>query len=454
LWTRLAPEPTSGGGMPDADVPVRWELARDEGLREVVAEGVATATTAHGHSVHVDVDGLDPVTTYWYRFTVGDFESPVGRTRTLPAPGDSTERLAFAFASCQNRQDGYWTAYPHLVEEDLDFVLFLGDYIYESGPNPAKLRPHPPQAQDLAGYRDRYGLYKGDPGLQAAHAAYPWLVIWDDHEVDNDYAGDVPEEPDEAFLERRAVAYQVWWEHNAVRLDPPDGAELVIHRSFEVGDLARIFLLDGRQYRSDQPCEADIGPVCEAGDDPARTLLGDEQESWLFEGLDRSDARWNVLAQPVVMSKVAIPLGETTLFNLDQWDGYVPARTRLLDHLGQGQATNPIVLSGDIHVSGVGDLMADFDDPGSEVVGAEFVVTSISSLFEPAFIDIFEAALAANPHVKYGEARSRGYVRCEVTPESWRADFRYVDGIDTETSPIRTASSWVVEDGRPGVRSA
>jgi alkaline phosphatase D len=455
LWTRLAPEPTDGGGMPDQEVSVVWEVAEDERFARIARDGVATASPRLGHSVHVDVGGLDPARPYWYRFRVGDFESPVGRTRTLPPPDGSPERLRFAFASCQNHQDGYWTSYPHLADEDLDLVLFLGDYIYQGGPNPLRLRPHPPEVRDLTGYRNRYGLYKSEATLQAAHAAHPWVVTWDDHEVDNNYGGDSPQEPDPAFLDRRADAYQAWYEHQPVRLDPPDGARLRVYRSFDVGDLARINLLDTRQYRSDQPCGAtDVGPACPAVDDPDRTLLGEEQEAWLFDALDRSEARWNVLAQQVVLSRTAVPLGPTTFYNLDQWDGYVPARDRVIDYLGERRPANPVVLSGDIHASGVGDLKADFDDPDSDTVGVELVGTSISSLFREEFLEIFETAVRANPHVAYADARSRGYVRCEVTPEAWQADYRFVETITRRESPIRTASSWIVEADRPGARPA
>src|SRR5215212_81695 len=336
LWTRLAPDPVHGGGMPDADLPVVWEVGRDERIRDVVASVVATASPRHAHSVHVDATGLEPARTYWYRFRVGEEESPVGRTRTAPEDDANPERLRFAFASCSHWQDGYWTAYPHLAEEDLDLVVFLGDYIYEGDPNPAKVRQHnSPRVRTLEGYRNRYGLYKGDAGLQAVHAAFPWLSVWDDHEVANDYGGDTEPlgTPPDEFLRRRAGAYQAWYEHMPVRLEAPRGPDYRMYRSMPYGRLAAFHLLDERQYRDPLACDASIGTLCEEAEDPARTMLGEDQERWLAERLHRSGATWDVLANSVVLSKTAIPIGGQDIFNLDQWDGYPPARQRMLDLL-------------------------------------------------------------------------------------------------------------------------
>jgi alkaline phosphatase D len=455
LWTRLATDPVDGGGMPDADLPVVWELAGDERISDVVASGVATASPRLGHSVHVDAQGLDPARTYWYRFRVGDEESPVGRTRTAPAEDATPERLRFGFASCSHWQDGYWTAYPHLAEEDLDLVVFLGDYIYEGDPDPEAVRVHnSPRVMDLEGYRNRYGLYKGDAGLQAVHAAFPWVSTWDDHEVANDYGSDVDPRgaPPEQFLQRRAEAYQAWYEHLPVRLEPPTGPDYRINRTVPFGRLAAFHLLDERQYRSAPVCGAEIGPVCDEATDPARTMLGEDQERWLADQLDASPATWDVLANSVVLSKTPVPIGDQVLFNLDQWDGYPPARQRVLDLLAERRDGNRVVITGDIHASGVADMWQDFEDDRSPVIGTELVGTSVSSEFDEAYLDIAEEAVRQAPWVQFFEARRRGYVAVEATSDALRADYRLVAGTATPESTIETASSWVVEAGKPGAQ--
>ena len=264
LWTRLAPDPLNGGGMPAVDVPVGWEVATDDAFTQVVASGTTIATPAHGHTVHVDATGLAPDTWFHYRFTASGFTSPVGRTRTAPAAGSSPASMRFAFASCQNWPAGYYTAHRALAAEDVDVVHFLGDYIYENG-SQGPVRPHnSPEITTLTAYRNRYALYRGDPDLQASHAAFPWIITWDDHEVENNYAGLNPQDPADAatFAARRAVAYQAWWEHQPVRLPAPTGPDLTIRRSFDWGDLARFAVVDGRQHRSDQACGDSLGPPC------------------------------------------------------------------------------------------------------------------------------------------------------------------------------------------------
>jgi alkaline phosphatase D len=457
LWTRLATDPVNGGGMPDTDLPVVWELASDDRIRDVVASGVATASPRLAHSVHVDAGGLEPARTYWYRFRVGDEESPVGRTRTAPAEDATPERFRFAFASCSHWQDGYWTPYPHLAEEDLDMVVFLGDYVYEGDPDPTAVRVHnSPRVTTLEAYRNRYGLYKGDAGLQAVHAAFPWLSTWDDHEVANNYGGDVEPlgTPPEAFLQRRAAAYQAWYEHLPVRLEPPTGPDYGINRTVPFGRLAAFHLLDERQYRSAPVCDAEIGPVCEEATDPRRSMLGEAQEAWLADQLGSSPATWDVLANSVILSKTPVPLGDQVFFNLDQWDGYPSAQKRMLDLLAERPDGNRVIITGDIHAGGVGDLWRDFDDDRSPVIGTELVGTSISSDFSEAYLDIAEQAVRQAPWVHFFDARHRGYVSVEATPDALRADYRFVAATDTPESTIETASSWAVEAGNPGAHEA
>lgn len=458
LWTRLVADPlTVGGGLPDEPVPVRWEVARDEGFGDVVAEGDAVADPVLAHAVHVDPGGLDADTWYWYRFQVGDQVSPVGRTRTAPGAGSGPDRLRFAFASCQNRQSGYWGAHEHLAAEDVDLIVFLGDYVYEEEPIEGAVRVgETPAPVDLAGYRLRYGEYKSDPALQASHARAPWLCTWDDHEVQNNYAGEVANRDDgtpvprDEFLARRAAAYQAYYEHMPVRVEPPDDGELTLHRELAWGSLARFFVLDTRQHRSDQACDLDqdVGPRCDGVGDDERTMLGEDQEAWLGEALAASDATWNVLAQQVIVSKLDVPVGDLEVVNLDQWDGYPAARRRLAEQLAG--VRNPTVVTGDIHASGVGVVTRDPDDPGSGPLAAELIGTSISSLFPADYLDLVEEAADASPTIRYADARRRGYVVCQVTADELRADFRFVSTTSTpDGTEVETGASWLVRDGDP-----
>jgi alkaline phosphatase D len=451
LWTRLAPDPlVPGGGMPAAAAPVRWFVGTDDALRDVVRDGTFVTDTDRAHTVHVAVDGLDPDRPYWYRFAVGDHETPIARTRTLPEPDATVSRLTFGFVSCQNWTDGFYDAYRDLATHDLDLVVHLGDYIYESGLDGVR-RHDREEVITLDQYRARYALYKGDPHLVAAHAIAPWLVTWDDHEVENNYTGLHPEadsttpDPD-AFAERRAAAYRAWWEHTPTRLAPPTGPDLRIHRRADFGRLARFHVLDTRQYRSEVACEntSDIGDVCDEAFDPALTTLGTEQERWLFDGLTESAATWNVLAQQVVFSRFEFVPGELDIYNLDQWDGYPAARDRILRFLAEERPSNPVVITGDIHSSGVADIKADFADPASRVVGTELVGTSISSDAPAELVAVVPVAVGNNPHVKWADASKRGWVRCEVTPDEWHAEYRLVDDALVEGSEVRTATRWVI----------
>jgi alkaline phosphatase D len=453
LWARLAPEPLAGGGMPAVDVPVRWQVAKDRAFARIVQEGTAVASPAWGHSVHVDVRRLRPDSRFFYRFLVGDEASPVGRTRTAPAAG-TFRPLRFLFASCQNWRDGYWPAWSHAAEEGADLVVHLGDYIYESGVSGGGgIRQHnSPEVRTLDEYRNRYGLYKGDPALQAAHAACPWVVTWDDHEVENNYAGLLPEGPAEAaaFPARRAAAYQAWWEHQPVRLPPPDGWNLRVYRALDWGTLARFHVIDSRQYRSDQACSttSDLGQDCPDRHLPDRTLLGPAQEVWLGQSLLSSDATWDVLANQVVFT--SMPLAGT-IFNFDQWDGYPAARTRVIQQLAAAGTENPIVITGDIHAAGVADVIDE--PPGSPAVATEFVGTSISSRFDPALADAAEQLIGALPHVRYANVRQRGYVRCDVDDVEFVARFQMVESVTTPTSPLTTAATWTVTAGIIGAES-
>ncbi len=457
LWTRLAPDPLNGGGMGAENVPVRWRVALDENMKKVLWRGEAIATPELGHSVHVVVDGLIPGRWYWYQFQVGNEVSPIGRTRTAPFPGRKIKQFRFAFASCQNWEQGYYAAYKHMAQEELDLVVHLGDYIYEGAARSDSLRPHNGQEPvTLEEYRNRHALYKTDRDLQAVHAAFPWLVTWDDHEVDNNWADEIPQDPEkqsrDEFLARRAAAFQVYYEHMPLRpFSKPRGIDMQLYRRFSFGDLVEFNVLDTRQYRSDQPCDDGIKPRCAEALDKNATMTGSEQERWLFEGLNRTQARWNILAQQVVFTQHDWAAGETAAFNLDAWDGYVAARSRILNFLNQRKPSNPVVITGDTHSSWVSDLKADFNNPSSAVVGTEFVGTSITSGFSAS--DRIEAALPESPWVKYFNGRQRGYVLCDLTQERWRSDYRLLpqsadDGptVPDPNAPITTVASFELPD--------
>ncbi|HZM83150.1 MAG TPA: alkaline phosphatase D family protein [Candidatus Limnocylindrales bacterium] len=465
LWTRLL------GGVPDRPIEVAWQVARDEGFRHVVRSGTEKARPQLAHSVHVDPHGLLPGHEYFYRFKALGQISPVGRTRTAPWPWQMPSRLRFGIVNCQDFQNGYWPAYDGLAGEDLDLVVHLGDYIYEYDPHSrfadrnhtVPQTPGLDQLQTLADYRARHAQYKGDPALQAAHASFPWVVTWDDHETENNYATLIDEIDDtgaqrqtpQQFAAQRAAAYQAYFEHMPIRVHlRPGSSDLRIFRRFDFGRLMRLNVLDTRQYRTDQPggFPGDLG-LPEAGTGNVNgTLTGEDQERWLKGGLDHSNAAWNVIAQQVMMSRIKLPnpAGPVPpiLANLDQWDGYAPQRTRLLQHLADRHVANPVVLAGDIHSTWFSELRVDFDQPQSAPVAVEFTATSVSSDFPIAF----DAPLKAinpilNPHVRYFDGSKRGYLRVSVDPSLWRTDVRNVDTIEVRRTPVSTTASYVVESG-------
>ncbi len=466
LWTRLLPtEP-----LPATDIDVNWEIATDTEMANIVATGSAIAVAALGHSVHVDATGLDADTEYYYRFRVGEFETNPARTHTFAAAGTTPEHFRFAFSSCQNWEQGYYTAYRDLVEQgNIDAFVFLGDYIYEyaSGDySDARGRTTDQnfECETVEQYRQRYALYQTDPLLQAAHALVPWIITWDDHEVDNDYAAAISEDNAirEEFLARRAAGYQAWYEHMPVRLDPPSGPDYPIYRSFAHGDLLRFHVLDTRQYRADQQRGDQLLPALgdavqfrdnELAFSPEQTMLGNEQHQWLVDGVGASEAIWDVLAQQVFMfGGNAVQGADPPVVVVDTWDGYAGARQTLLEAIGP-VADNLIVLTGDFHSAAVADLRADPFDLTKPIVGSEFMGSSISSSFfddDQIVTDLVTATLAANPQLKWLNTQ-RGYTLCDVTPGRWRATYRAVTDQFDEASPVETVSEWEVTAGTPGV---
>ena len=462
LWTRLAPEPLAGGGMPMAPVEVEWQVGSDEGLRHVVREGTAIARPELAHSVHVEVDGLAPGRDYWYRFRVGRELSGIGRTRTAPAPGAALDRLRFATCGCSNYESGHFTALRHLADEHLDFVFHSGDYIYEyraDGGRYGKVREHlGDEIYSLIDYRNRYAQYKKDPDLIAAHAAAPFIVSLDDHEVSNNWAAATDERntPPEVFLLRRAAAFQAYYEHMPLRRRAfPSGSGLRLHRGFRFGDLVDLTALDTRQYRSPQACHHRTRRGCAELADATRTMLGTDQERWLGARLDANASRWKVIAQQVpVFGGGSRGAASTNPHLLDQWPGYPAARERLLGGIVERGLENVVFLSGDVHMHWGAGVPRDLAEPDGLSVAVEFTNTSISSGGDGHDVAPWWEAIRADcPHVGYHGAR-RGYVVCEVTRDVWQTDFMTVDRVETPGGALSCGGRVVVERGRAVTHAA
>ena len=433
LWTRLAIDRGSASyGKPQS---VAWSVAADPAMKIVVGRGTVSAAPEWDYAVHVEPDGLQPGRPYWYRFQAGGQTSTIGRTRTAPAAGAALRSLRFAVASCQHFEQGYFAAHRHLAAEALDFILFLGDYIYESHSKQAAVRRHP------------------TADLQAAHAAFPWIVTWDDHEVVNDYAGTVS--PDgwtvASFTKQRAAAYRAFYENMPLReAARPDGAGAQLYRQLSFGQLLRLLVLDTRQHRTRQPCSNRLWQVCSETDDPRASMMGDTQEAWLSAALRRSHARWNCLGQQVPMTRMLLPTKKGELIKTDAWDGYAAARARLLRFIADAKIGNPIVLTGDAHNTWIADLKENIGDAGAPTVATEFIGSSISSGGDGASMTgAAKLILGRNRHIRYFNGK-RGYLRCEVTPETWRTDVQTVDFVRARGGAISTAATFVVRNGTVG----
>jgi alkaline phosphatase D len=461
LWTRLAPRPLEPeGGMPRENVEVTWQVADDEAMTKVVKSGTATATPQLAHSVHVEVDDLEPDRWYWYGFHSGDAKSRVGRVRTMPVDGASPQQLRLAFASCQHYEQGLFTAYENMVRDELDVVFHLGDYIYEYPGVERRVRKHiGAEARTLDDYRIRYAQYKTDPNLQRAHAHCPWVLTPDDHEVENDYAGSIAEErgvdPIE-FLERRARAYQAYYEMMPLRKGSlPQGPDMRLYRTIRFGRLAEFQVLDTRQYRTDQPNGDRRSPLNDAALDAKNTMLGPSQAGWLQARLLESQATWNVLAQQVMMGMTGYRSSERELiYSMDQWPGYAHERIQLVKFLAERRVMNPVVLTGDIHSNWVNELRADDREHDSPVIATEFVGTSISTGgngYDKARNQ--DRLLADNPGVKFHNGQ-RGYVRCNISPRVWRSDYQVLEQVTQPGAVAMTKATFVVEAGKPGATGA
>jgi alkaline phosphatase D len=475
LWTKLTPKSF------DKEASVQWTIASDPNCTRVIRNGTFTTGVQRDFTVKVDATGLNPATTYYYRFEALGAHSPIGRTRTLPV--GSVERLRFAVASCSNYPQGYFNAYARIAERhDLDFVLHLGDYIYEyelgyySNPALAGIRDVVPATEvvTLTDYRLRHALYKSDPDLQEVHRQHPFICAWDDHEFANDtYAGGAENhnrekgEGDWRVRERSAIrAYQ---EYMPIRSRSLDDAKT--YRSFKFGSLADIVMLDTRFHGRTKQIEVEQGTELRADDrdllNPNRTLLGFDQERWLKRELSASKQRgaaWRLLGQQVMMAQLSLTKGET-LRNADQWDGYAPARDRLFNHLLQQRIDNTVVLSADIHSSWCNDLTARPWDEGAYnpstgkgAVGVEFIAPAVSSpgpIRDPVDAVNRAKTLPTNsPHIKYVEFLQRGYVLMDVTRKQTQGEIYHVPTVERRERGESLAATFVTELGRSCLQRA
>lgn len=464
LWTRLAPNPTAlDPGLGTEDIEVSYEIADDPGFVRPLRIGRTRAEARFAHSVHLELRGLPAGREFFYRFRAGDFTSAVGRTWTTVAAGAQLERLRIGVASCQHFEQGYFHAYPHMLARGTDLIIHLGDYIYEGNFEKSVRQHDRGECQSLAEYRLRYAWYRSDPMLRAAHAGCPWLVTPDDHEVDNDYAGMQSEYPDEqsGFPARRIAAYRAYWEHMPLpRAALPQGPKMQLYCSRNFGDLLALHMLDERQYRSPQACSAPprrggsrvYVDTCPPWHDESRTILGAQQEKWLDATLRNSRARWNLLAQGVVMTQLDEDPGERELYWNDSWAGYPAARRRLLASIAASGCRNPLILGGDIHSFIVADQRVRPDDPASPIVASELVTTSITSGPPPQrVIDAYQRS--GSPDIFLFDAAHRGYLHLSVTPARLEADLVGFNSVSETTAVGRSLARFALEDGQRGLRT-
>ena len=463
LWTRLAPFPHElEGGLPGIQVAVRWELAEDERFSRGLRTGQVLTRPEHAHSVHVDVGGLPSGAQFFYRFMTRDAVSPVGRTRTAPAADADVARLRLALASCQHYEQGAFVAHRDIASRDLDFVLFVGDYIYESSNPRFRLRAHEgPVPMSLDGYRARHATYKLDADLRAAHAAHPWVLTWDDHEVENDYADDrsSKDQPQLQFLQRRAAAYKAYFEHMPVSPSmAPNGAAMRIHDRFVWGRLAELWTLDGRQFRSVQACSGGdgvggrIAAPCDELETESRSVFGMAQERWLAQGLAASTRRWKLLGQATQLSPSGVdsPLGRR--IHTDGWEGYPRARDRLLRAIADPGVTNVLSLGGDVHRHVAAQLRLQPNEASSPIVASEFVCSSVTTRgLSEALMGLMRSS---NPDMVHARSDERGCALLDLTPQSAVCEFLGTLFPARSDARLNTQARFAVENGRAGVLSA
>lgn len=459
LWTRLARAADDLTPVSRQSVEVEWIVAADERLTDIVRRGIGIARAEFGHSVHVDVEGLQPDRLYWYAFRLNGEMSPVGRTRTLPATDAALSRFRFNVVSCQHWENGYFDAYDGMADDDASVVVHMGDYIYEVGRGGVRAHESATPPATLDDYRRRHALYKTDAALRRAHERMPFMVTLDNHDALNENSDDP------ARLRLRAAAYQAWYEFQPVRHAPPlAGPSMQILRGRDIGNLVRLTIPDTRQFK-------DSESVCAPGSDknfafgvfqkpcpedeaPGRSMLGMAQEAWLADRLKTSPARWNVVASTVMMTPFDLDHDGELYRYLQSWDGYPAERGRILDRIEQYKVTNPITIAGDIHSNLVSNIVRRAGEDPEKAVMSEFVGTSISSLWPEPLAKPMQDALPANPHIKYYESQKRGYLRMTVTDDLWTTDLRTIDFTDKPGGTVSTERSFVVENGKAGVKEA
>ncbi len=451
IWTRLAPDPLApDGGMPPQPVEVAWEVAEDPGFRHIAAAGKAIARPEWAHSLHVEVEGLRPHRPHFYRFRLGGQASPTGQARTAPLPG-ADAHLRLVTAGCQHYEHGFFTAWRHIAREEVDLVFHYGDFIYEYAARPvgavaagrSTVRSHAGgETFSLAEYRTRYAQYRLDPDLAAASAAHAFAVTFDDHEVANNWTGEVGGRGETGldFDLRKAAAFQAWYEHMPVRRSAlPQGPRITAHRRLRFGRHVALHLLDTRGARDDQPCGDGTKPPCAEVARAEAQMLGAAQEAWLLAGAAAHPATWQVLAQQVPMFARVFPNGA---MGMDKWDGYPAARARLLHGLHEGGARDVVVLSGDVHSAYAATVAVE-----GQALACEFTATSISSEGDGSDQRRGSAALlAANPHIAFHNNR-RGYALQHFTGRHCFATFRALPFVSQPDAPVQDCGRFVVAAG-------
>jgi alkaline phosphatase D len=454
LWTRVTP--------PDANATrpfdVRWLIAADERLTEVVSRGTVQAPSERDFTAKVDAGNLRPGRTYFYAFDTGGEQSPVGRTKTLP--DDGTSRVRLAQVSCSNYPTGFFNVYRCLANRpDLDAVLHLGDYIYEFAQgrysDPSLNRPVLPTGETatLQDYRTRYALYRADVDLQAVHRAHPFIVVWDDHELANNAwargAGNHRAAQGD-WTTRRQAAYRAYLEWMPIRESSTSGIRLF--RSFRFGRLADLLMLDTRALRDEQAPATNAAVLGDA----RRTLLGAEQESWLFDALrgsQRAGTRWRLLGQQVVFSPLTVP--GTQIRNTDVWDGYPAARERVFDMLARDRISDLAILTGDVHSSWALDVPRNpwsgyNAASGAGSMAVEIVTPAVSSppmFSSQALRDSAKLLQAAAGHLKFLDGDSRGYVLLDLSRDRLLADWYFVPTVTERTDRESKAAGYACERG-------
>lgn len=464
LWTRLAISPLEpDGGMGHESIEVLWEIAYDEKFMRIAQSGTALAVLEWSHSVHAEPKNLQAGYDYFYRFTAGGLRSPIGRTWTATAPGMAATSLRIAVASCQNFENGFFNSYRHMQAASTNLIVHVGDYIYENAPVNYKPRAHlGGECLTLADYRLRHSLYRSDEDLRNAHAACPWLLTIDDHEVANDYANDSAGGPigDSAkFLQRRAAAYRAYYENLPLpRAAIPDGTHMLFYTSRATSNLASFHLLDGRQYRSIQACvpagrqggarvyEED----CPEMADLSRTMLGKTQESFLDTQLLNSKTQWNFIAQATTVTRTDEDPGPRHRYWTDAWAGYPAARNRLINSIVQSKTNNPVILSGDIHAFVIADIHRSPDDPDSPIALSELVATSISASPPPEFvIDAYKTKI---PDVWYASSKAHGYLQIDLSRDELKANLIAMDNVLNREATARVAGQYSIKAGKAGIK--